>query len=629
MSNNKAFGVKELNLIGDQGASPVIESPGNLSLNAPTVAISTNATVGGILTATQFVGDGSGLTNVSVGASGIYINDEGSPLGIAGTINFVGAGISAAVNGGIATVTVTATGSSGVNTTGTSTFNDVNITGTLETGDIYCVGGNIGVGLPVNASYSLDIAGDVRLYGGDLWMPFGSSGSLVLENNGYVRNIRSNSGVSLALQAFGMDGGVGIGTTNGHGGLFVQTPTFFTGVVTATQFVGDGSGLTGIVAAGSGVVIQDEGSPVGTAATINFIGNQVTASILNGICNVNIGAASYADVAGIATVAQGLTGSPNISVGTITCVDDINIQGATPTWRLQDTDASENYAYMQYDSSAGPALLFRLRCFQNVPNFRIQGEGGGAVDTGDFVTINGGSPTSGATYGYVGINDTTPDERLSVSGNIKATGIVTATAFYGDGSNLTGVVSVGSGVVVQDEGSLVGTATTINFVGAAVTTTFASGTATVTITGGVGSGGKFIDNAAGIHTTSAVGIKTELPRSDLQVGILGLQSGIGTFIAVVGTPAVIDQFNVSTNDFKTAEYTLHIQHANGIQSQKILVMQDGVGAYSNEYAIMHSSTDPLVSVASTISSGTCQLQVTPLTGTTGITTYRFSRGTLL
>ena len=43
------FGVTELNLIGSSG-TPNIESPNNLNLNAVTVAISTNATVGGTAT---------------------------------------------------------------------------------------------------------------------------------------------------------------------------------------------------------------------------------------------------------------------------------------------------------------------------------------------------------------------------------------------------------------------------------------------------------------------------------------------------------------------------------------------------------------------------------------------------
>ena len=58
--SNKAFGAKELNLIGNQGASPVIESAANLSLKAPTVAISTNATVGGTINVTGGFTSGTG-----------------------------------------------------------------------------------------------------------------------------------------------------------------------------------------------------------------------------------------------------------------------------------------------------------------------------------------------------------------------------------------------------------------------------------------------------------------------------------------------------------------------------------------------------------------------------------------
>ena len=44
---DKSFGIKELNLISS--GTPKIESPNNLNLSAVTVAISTNATVGGTL----------------------------------------------------------------------------------------------------------------------------------------------------------------------------------------------------------------------------------------------------------------------------------------------------------------------------------------------------------------------------------------------------------------------------------------------------------------------------------------------------------------------------------------------------------------------------------------------------
>ena len=50
---------------------------------------------------------------------------------------------------------------------------------------------------------------------------------------------------------------VGTGTTITSSGIKV------TGIITATQLVGDGSGLTNVVGSGSGIVVKDEGSAVG------------------------------------------------------------------------------------------------------------------------------------------------------------------------------------------------------------------------------------------------------------------------------------------------------------------------------------------------------------------------------
>tara|TARA_B100001093_G_scaffold214917_1_gene206209 strand:+ start:374 stop:1597 length:1224 start_codon:yes stop_codon:yes gene_type:complete len=135
----KGFGVKEINLIGASG-TPTIESPNNLNLNAINVAISTNVSIGGtlsvsgnismggtltyedvtnidsvgiitarsgvdvddfisvgsnihlgnagVVTATSFIGNGSGLTGVTASGTGILVKDSGSTVGTAGTINF-------------------------------------------------------------------------------------------------------------------------------------------------------------------------------------------------------------------------------------------------------------------------------------------------------------------------------------------------------------------------------------------------------------------------------------------------------------------------------------------------------------------------------------------------------------
>ena len=160
----KSFGIKELNLIGASG-TPTIESPNNLNLNAVNVAISTNVSIGGtlavsgsvsvggtltyndvtnidsvglitartgvqvtggelivgnsiklgnagVITATQFVGDGSQLSGISGGGGGgVTVQDEGSSLSTtATTLNFVGAGVVATGTGATKTITISGGG---------------------------------------------------------------------------------------------------------------------------------------------------------------------------------------------------------------------------------------------------------------------------------------------------------------------------------------------------------------------------------------------------------------------------------------------------------------------------------------------------------------------------------------
>ena len=83
-----------------------------------------------------------------------------------------------------------------------------------------------------------------------------------------------------------------------------------TGNLTSTKFTGDGSGLTGITASGSGVVVKNSGSTVGTAGTINF-GDNLSVSAISGGSVTITGSAGVStsqfdvnklDVSGISTV---------------------------------------------------------------------------------------------------------------------------------------------------------------------------------------------------------------------------------------------------------------------------------------------------------------------------------------
>jgi len=126
-----------------------------------------------------------------------------------------------------------------------------------------------------------------------------------------------------------------------------------------------------------------------------------------------------------------------------------------------------------------------------------------------------------------------------------------------------------------------------------------------------------------------VGIKTTSANTDLQVGAhYGVVGGGGTFTAAAGVAHTINEYTISSTDFKTAEYTIFANTGSKIQSQKLLVMQDGTTAYSQEYAVMSSDT-LLVSADATLASGVVKIEITPESGVTGLTTFRFTRHTML
>ena len=93
----KSFGVKDLNMVGSSG-DPTIESNGDLNLKAGQVAIQTNTTITGGVTAS---------------GTGIIIKDGGSTVGTAGTIDF-GANLSVSALSGAAVTVTGAAGGGGI-----------------------------------------------------------------------------------------------------------------------------------------------------------------------------------------------------------------------------------------------------------------------------------------------------------------------------------------------------------------------------------------------------------------------------------------------------------------------------------------------------------------------------------
>ena len=232
---------------------------------------------------------------------------------------------------------------------------------------------------------------------------------------------------------------VGIGTTNPTSALTVTGNGTFTGVVTATTFIG---ALTG------------------TAST-----------------------------ATLATNAQGLTGTPNITVGVVTA-SRLNV-GTSGT--IITTTAS------------------------------------------GLVGIGTTNPRFTLEVGAVGASGTT----LFVNGDARVTGIVTIGPASITLNGTTNIINVGTGITINGSTGIISATSIVlggtTLTGAAVTSITAgsgisvnqsTGNVTITATGGGGSS-QWVTTAAGIHTLSNVGIGTTNPTSALTV------TGNGTFTGVV------------------------------------------------------------------------------------------------
>ena len=236
------------------------------------------------------------------------------------------------------------------------------------------------------------------------------------------------------------------------------SPNVVVGVITATEYRGNGQYLEGII---SGIEFQNEGTTVGTAGTVNFVGNGVTAhyDAASGISTINIG--HYSNAAGIATVAvnaQGLIGSPNITVSDIVA----NNVSVVQTLTYEDVTNVDSVGLVTARSglrvhSNGIDVFAGIVTSANGFEGNITGDCYGNADTATVALNLTGSPhidvtgivASGGIVVSGIVTATTLVGNLVgsvIGGNVNAydgtfSNNVTANKFYGDGSNLDGIVT--------------------------------------------------------------------------------------------------------------------------------------------------------------------------------------------
>ena len=355
-------------------------------------------------------------------------------------------------------------------------------------------------------------------------------------------------------------------TRIGNSGFGTDTSINTTGIVTAASFSGDGSALTGVTAVGSGVVVREEGSNVGTAQTINFIGTGVTATLSGGIANIEIATSGGGGGGGLSNVVEDTTpqlgGNLDLNSKNITGTGDISITGDATFSGDLDVDghvdldnvsiagvvtATTFVGALTGDASGNAATATALQnartiggvSFDGSANINLPGvnaagnqdtSGTASVATNVTVANEASDTECFVMFGVNATGNNAPKSSSSLKYN-SSTGGLTAGSFIGDGSGLTGITASGSGVIIRDDGSLVGTAGTINFGSNVSVSPISAGVVTVTASAG---------SIPGISTSGT----TQL--NNLAV------AGIGTFTSGLTVPStgavtVGPNFTLSSN----------------------------------------------------------------------------------
>jgi len=226
-------------------------------------------------------------------------------------------------------------------------------------------------------------------------------------------------------------------------GVVTSSNIFSTGIVTASSFVGN---ITGDVTGNADTATL---ATTATYAVNAGLATEATYAVTAGLATE----ATYAVTAGLATEATYAVNAGLATEATYAVAAGLS------------TEAT-------YAVNAGLATEATFALTAGISTF--------ATTAGVATDVIGGI-ASVTTLDVTGVS-TLP----AISGqNINVSGIVTANAFIGDGTGLTGVGggSVISGITIREEGSTVGTAGTvvsINFVGDNITATSSGAAATIT-----------------------------------------------------------------------------------------------------------------------------------------------------
>ena len=499
--------------VGTLGALTV---SGNINANGNIVGDnSTNISGINSVTATSFFGDGSGLSNVGVDTGTVSANSIDT-----GTLNVTG----------ISTLVGFSTFNSGVFVAGISTFSS----------NSNAINANSNTS---NAAINIQLSGDTK-------------GSLIPESDGLEIGVSAGDNIFMHLNQHGGNTSDFIVKSSGSELFKIDS-----GTIESTFTSTDTGSSAGPVVN----LYRNSASPADAdyLGQIKFQGEsdtgvqrnyaKITGKILDASNGTEDGIIEFAHIKAGAQTITGrfrsdslqLLNSTNLSVnGTTTFEDDVTFTGASNNIVF---DASDNALEFADDAKAKFGTGGDLEIYHDGSNSYISDSGTGAltIEASTLLIENAAGNQNmiqAHQSGAVNLYYANSKKFETTNTGAVVTGILTATSFSGDGSNLSNV---------------------------------------------------------------------------------GFTTSVGTFNASSGV-ATIDSFAYATEDYKVAEYTLHFTNGSDIQAQKLLVMQDGLTAYSQEFAVM-SSASQLVSLDAIISGSNVLVRATPESGISGTTTFRWRR----
>ena len=317
---------------------------------------------------------------------------------------------------------------SGISTSSSVGIGTTTITSTLTVKGDGIVDGAFQIGLDAATTATLNLTSNSSLsYGGNnlTLRNDRTSGRVVLMGDNGVEILNHDTDARAAWFRSG------IAYLYNEGNLKLQTTTGgidVTGVVTATKFVGDGSGLIGVTASGTGIEVKDSGSVVGTAGTIDFGTGLDISPASAGIVTVtvNVGAA---DTASIVSTAATIT-------------DTLTLRDDNDDTRKTTFTHDRNVYFDDTGLLTSDGLVINNRKGEIV---FVNSEG----ET--FYGSNG--PSLALKEQSVGIGTTNPLQALDVRGNALVSGILTATGGFSgsidSANNLTGGIATATQLSVS------------------------------------------------------------------------------------------------------------------------------------------------------------------------------------